>query len=182
MSVLLLNASYQPLRVITTRRAMGLILAGKAELITEGDGEIRSTSASFPMPVVVRLRYMVKVPFGARVPLNRRTLTVRDNGECQVGGCPRVGTTIDHLQPRSRGGRHEWVNVTLMCTHHNRIKSNKLMSELGWKLKTTPRPPRDHMLVMVAAKTTPKEAWMPYLVPTSAPREAWKPYPVSTAA
>ena len=182
MSVLLLNASFQPLRVITTRRAMGLILAGKAEMVTEGEGEIRSASDSFPMPLVVRLRYMVKVPFGARVPLNRRTLTVRDDGECQVSGCPRVGTTIDHLQPRSRGGRHEWSNVALMCTHHNRLKSNKLMSELRWELKTAPRPPRDHMLVMVAARTTPKEAWMPFLVPKSASPEVWESYPVPTAA
>ena len=169
MSALLLNASYQPLRVIPTRRALCLILAGKAELVEQvEDAEVRSATAAYPVPLVVRLRYMVKVPFGARVPLNRRTLTIRDDGECQVAGCGRSGTSIDHLQPRSRGGRHEWTNVALMCTHHNRVKSDKLLSELGWELKRAPRAPHDHHLILIAAKVEPKEAWLPYLLPSAA--------------
>lgn len=60
MAVLLLNAPFEPLRVISLRRAIGLIVAGKAEIIAEGDGEIRSVSVSYPMPAVVRLRYMVR--------------------------------------------------------------------------------------------------------------------------
>ena len=163
MSVLLLNASYDPLRVISTRRALGLVLAGKAEMLGGGDGEVRSATAAYPRPVVVRLVQMVKIPFGARVPLNRRTLAVRDSHACQVRGCARRGTTIDHVVPRSRGGRHIWGNVALMCWQHNRAKSDRLLRDLGWSLKTPPRAPVGPWLVLVAAQALPREEWMPYL-------------------
>ena len=163
MSVLLLNASFEPLRVITTRRAMGLVLAGKAEMLGDGDGEVRSATRSYPIPVVVRLKYMVHIPFGAKVPVNRHTVMVRDKGDCQVAGCPKIGNTLDHVLPRSRGGKHTWKNVVLMCARHNRVKANKLLSELGWQLKVAPRAPHGHYLVLVAAKTKPRAEWAPYL-------------------
>ena len=163
MSVLLLNASYEPLRVISTRRALGLVLAGKAELLEAGDGVFRSATRACPVPLVVRLRHMVHIPFGARVPLTRRTLAARDRGNCQVSGCDRRGTTIDHVVPRSRGGKHAWNNVALMCPTHNRVKSDRLMADLGWSLKSAPRAPSGHYLVLVAAASTPKQAWLRYL-------------------
>ena len=167
MSVLLLNATYEPMRVLPLRRALALVLAGKAEMVEAGDGEVRSASESFPVPAVIRLLYFVKLPFTSKVPLNRRTLSVRDEHDCQVAGCRRAGTTIDHVVPRSRGGGHTWENVVLMCRQHNRAKSDKLLSELGWKLKRQPRAPRGGgpYLVLVAASRTPAaaEAWAPYL-------------------
>lgn len=163
MTVLLLNASFEPLRVISIRRALGLVLAGKADLVEAGDGELRGASASFPVPVVVRLRYMVTLPFAAQVPLNRRTLAARDGGTCQVVGCVRRGTTVDHVIPRSRGGAHTWSNVVAMCQPHNGTKGDQLLSELGWELKATPRAPRGPMLVLAAAGTAPTPAWEPYL-------------------
>ena len=163
MTVLLLNASYEVLRVISTRRALTLVLAGKAEMLAEGDGEFRSATHSYPVPLVVRLRYMVRIPFGARVPLTRRTLSIRDGGACQVGGCQRNGTTVDHIVPRSRGGRHAWDNVALMCYHHNRAKADRLLSELGWGLRTIPRAPSNHRLILVAAEAALRDEWLPYL-------------------
>ncbi|MCY3851801.1 MAG: HNH endonuclease [Acidimicrobiaceae bacterium] len=150
MSVLLLNASYEPLHIISTRRALGLILAGKADLLEAGSTEMRSPSHTFPVPVVLRLRYMVRIPFAARVPLNRKTLKVRDNGECQVVSCRERGTTIDHVVPRSRSGDHSWTNVVLMCADHNLKKADRLLDELGWQLKTVPRAPRQHQLVLAS--------------------------------
>ena len=85
----------------------------------------------------------------------------------RVAGCHRAGTTIDHVVPRSRGGEHTWENVVLMCKQHNRAKSDKFLSQLGWKLKRQPRAPRGGgpYLVLVAASRTPAaaEAWAPYL-------------------
>ena len=158
---LLLNASYEPLHIISTRRALGLVLAGKAELLEEGDDPWRSATQTFPIPAVLRLKYMVKIPFGARVPLNRRTLSIRDNGDCQVTQCRKRGSTIDHLVPRSRGGMHEWTNVALMCSDHNLRKADRLLSELRWELKAAPRAPRQHHLLTAAARVDP--VWAPYL-------------------
>ena len=163
MSVLLLNATFEPLSVITIRRAICLVLAGKADLVEHGDGEIRSATCAYPVPAVVRLRNFVRLPFAHRVPLNRRTLAARDGGRCQVAGCTRAGTTVDHIVPRSRGGRHEWANVALMCYPHNRTKSDRLLSELGWALKAAPRSPRGARLLLVVGANTPAPTWEPYL-------------------
>ena len=162
-SALLLNASYEPLHVISTRRALGLVMAGKADLLERGDDHWRSASESFPVPLVLRLRYMVKIPFSARVPLNRRTLNIRDNKACQVVRCSKRGTTIDHIVPRSRGGQHEWTNVALMCSEHNLRKSDKLLHEMGWQLKSVPRAPRQHHLVMATSNALVNPVWEPYL-------------------
>lgn len=165
MSVLLLNASFEPLSVITARRALVLVLAGKAEMVEGSGDEVRSASASHPVPAVVRLRSMVKLPFRRAVPLNRRTLRARDGGRCQVSGCHRAGATVDHLVPRSRGGGHTWENTVLMCQQHNRIKRDRLISELGWRLRAEPRAPRGPWLVLRyphQAEAMPA-AWVPYV-------------------
>ena len=162
MDVLLLNASCEPLRLITVRRALGMVVTGRAVMVAAGDGHVRSASDEFPVPLVVRLCHMVRIPFAARVPLNRRTLFKRDGGRCQVAGCPDAGCTIDHVVPRSRGGRHEWSNVVLMCVAHNRTKSDRLLSELGWRLKRAPRPLAPAYALMEVGEE-PINAWAPYL-------------------
>ena len=171
MSVLLLNASFEPLSVIPTRRALTLVWSGKAEMV-EGSGDsIRSADESHPVPAVVRLRNMVRVPFRRTVPLNRRTLRARDGGRCQVAGCARAGSTIDHLVPKSRGGGHAWENTVLMCQPHNRAKRDRLLSELGWRLKAKPRAPRGPWLVLRhphRAEPIPP-AWAPYVGAAAAP-------------
>lgn len=166
MTVLLLNASFEPLRVITVRRALGLVLAAKADLVVPSDDDvIRSTGgAVFAVPAVVRLRRMVRVPFQATAPLSRRAIQTRDNHRCQVTGCNRKGQTIDHVVPRSRGGGHEWSNVTLMCTRHNSQKGDRLLDELGWKLDKEPSAPRGALILLARAGIqAPPPAWAPFL-------------------
>lgn len=163
MTVLLLNASFEPLRIITLRRALGLVLAGKADLIEAGAGNVRAATETFPVPVVVRLRTMVTLPFTTRVPLNRRTLNVRDHGICQLVGCDARGTTIDHVVPRSKGGEHTWTNTVLMCPAHNGEKGDRLLDELGWELKAPPRAPRGALVVIAASGVQPDAVWEPYL-------------------
>ena len=124
MSVLLLNASYEPLATVSWKRAMTLVLTGRAELIEQdGDRVVRSAGgAEFPFPNVVRLMKMVSFN-GMRTSetprFSRKGLSIRDNHECQVTGCDEVGSTIDHVIPRSRGGDTSWENCVLMCLAHN---------------------------------------------------------------
>ena len=166
MTVLLLNASFEPLRVITVRRALGLVLASKADLIVPHEDEvIRSTGgATFEVPAVVRLRRMVRVPFQATAPLSRRAIQTRDGHRCQVAGCSRKGQTIDHVVPRSRGGTHEWTNVVLMCVRHNSQKGDRSLAELGWSLKQEPEAPRGALILLSRAGIrVPPASWGPYL-------------------
>jgi len=144
MSVLLLNASFQPLHVVTTRRALCLILSDKAELIHSTDDVVWTAGGHrLEVPTVARLLYMVRVPFTRELTVRRAHVEARDQGECQVAGCRDRGTTLDHMIPRSRGGDHSWENVVLMCSRHNGVKGNRLLEELGWQLKQRPiMPPR----------------------------------------
>lgn len=166
MTVLLLNASYEPLRVVTRRRGLGLLLAGKVDLVVAdpGPGVRTSGGATYETPAVLRLRHMVRVPFRSAVPLSRRAIEARDRRRCQVTGCDRAGQTVDHVVPRSRGGTHEWTNVVLMCTRHNSAKGNRLLSELGWQLERDPVAPRGELVLLARAglRTAPP-AWLPYL-------------------
>jgi len=164
MAVLLLNASFEPLRVIPLRRAIGLILAGKAEVIAEGEGQLRSVSMTMAMPAVVRLRYMVRVPFAATVPLSRKAVLARDRRSCQFTHCSRVGSTVDHVVPKSRGGRHEWTNVVAACPTCNAKKGDRLLGELHWHLKATPVAPRGPIVLLTAAGVAhPPDEWVDWL-------------------
>lgn len=165
MPALLLNASFQAIRIISLRRAMTLVLTGRATMVEPLGEEWHTPNRTYPVPSVVRLVDMVKIPFSARVPLNRRALQVRDQGECQVVGCDAFGATVDHVIPRSRGGEHAWNNVVLMCAPHNERKGDRLLSEIGWELKTTPRTPRGSLVLLTAARTEPRDEWLPYLEP-----------------
>lgn len=162
MSVLLLGSDYRPLRVIPTRRAVTLLLAGKAEtVLADPEGvPIRSASMTMERPSIVRLHQAVRVPF-KRVPLSRRALTVRDGGECQVRGCDLPGTTMDHVLPRCKGGVTVWENVALMCPQHNHRKADRTLESLGWRLKRQPFEPRRYL--MLTDKATLPEAWVPFL-------------------
>lgn len=163
MQVLLLNAAYEPL--ISDRRAVELIVTGKAHTVEDGDLVMRSPSIEIPVPVVARLVAMVKVPFHARVGFSKARLRVRDNGVCQVAGRDRRGDTIDHLTPRSRGGDTSWTNCVLMCSACNGAKGDRTVAELGWTLKTPARAPRNILALSAPARRVP--AWEPYLTAVS---------------
>ena len=168
MTALLLNASYEPLMFVSMRRAMVLVLTDRATLLADSGETWRSQRAAYPVPTLIRLRDMVKVPFRKRVPINKNTLAVRDDGVCQVVGCERRGSTVDHVVPRSRGGEHVWRNVALMCVGCNETKGDRLLAEIGWRLKTEPRTPHGPWLMLAAARRiTPRDEWLPYLDPVA---------------
>lgn len=173
--ILLLNADYSPLRVITIKRGVGMVIAGKAEVIEEGDDPLRSAKATLKMPSVIKLTYWVKIPYRSKVPLNRKALIARDHGECQMiykdpgtgklVPCTRKGHTIDHVYPKSKGGKHEWKNVTLACATCNSAKANFTLEELGWKLKSRPEIPKVTNYVYIGLTEMDRnwEKWEPYL-------------------
>ncbi len=159
--VLLLNASHEVLRAIPLNRAVVLVLQEKAVVVEAGEEYVRSAYIKIPLPRVIRLKYYVKIPWNAKVALNRANLTARDKGECQRAGCSKKGTTIDHVIPRSRGGRTTWENTVLMCSSDNQRKSDKLLSELGWELKHKPTVPAGGRLIIGVVDLDP--AWAAHL-------------------
>ena len=139
--VLVLNQNYQPLNVCNARRALVLLELGKAELMTNGRGAIRSVSRSFIVPSVIRLVYMVKRPLMRR-RLSRRSVFYRDHFACQYCGEPTKLLTVDHIVPRSRGGAHAWENVASACIPCNHRKAGLTPKEANMRLISEPRRPR----------------------------------------
>lgn len=158
---LLLNASREPLCVVGVHRAIGLVLSGKA-VVLETDGRVlRSERLAVPVPQVVCLTRYVHVPYRRTVAPTRRTVLARDGHRCAY--CAGPANTIDHVHPRSRGGRHEWTNVVAACSRCNHRKADRLLSEIGWQLLVTPVSPRGSA-ALLAALARPHPTWSAYLV------------------
>jgi len=157
---LVLNASYEPLCVVPTRRALMLLLDDKAELIHPTERLFRSERVTLAEPSVVRLRYYVKVPYQARIALNRRAVFARDGHRCQY--CGAAAENIDHVVPRSRGGLHAWDNVVASCRSCNSRKEDRTPHEAGLVLRTTPVQPRERMWALIAGGSV-RPDWEQYL-------------------
>lgn len=137
--VLVLNASYEPLNITTWRRAMVMLIKGKAEGL-EHDAS-RPIRDDILLPTVIRLRQFVRVPY-RQMPLTRRNVFQRDGHRCQYCGCADERLSIDHVIPRSRGGADVWENVTTACLPCNVRKGNRTPREAGMPLSRQPhRPP-----------------------------------------
>lgn len=161
--VLLLNLSYEPLSLVSSRRAFTLIYSKKAEVVEKNPNAamLRSPSCTFEIPSIIKLKYFVKVPYRAIVPpVTRRAILKRDGYRCAY--CQAPADTVDHIIPRSRGGSHDWANVVASCKKHNILKGDKLLSELGWQLRVTPSPPRGKFWILRALDEV-DPAWEPYL-------------------
>ncbi|MFT7600292.1 MAG: 5-methylcytosine-specific restriction endonuclease McrA [Acidimicrobiales bacterium] len=157
---LVLNATYEPIGVVSSRRAVVLALANKVDVLADTGTRLESEHLSVPVPSVVRLRYFVTVPYERHAPLNRRAVFTRDNGRCQY--CQGPAESIDHIQPRSRGGKHEWMNVVACCRRCNSTKGDRLLDECSLRLRHSPTVPTKYSWVTVAVGSVP-EAWNPYL-------------------
>ncbi len=157
---LVLNATYEPLCVVSARRAVVLVLAEKAEVLHDSEEEMRSERLALKVPSVIRLRYFVKVPFRRRSALNRRAVFARDGGRCQY--CGAAAESIDHVVPRAKGGPHTWENVVAACRPCNTSKRDRLLSETSMVLRRRPSVPRELTWITVAVGTIPPH-WEPYL-------------------
>ncbi len=161
--VLLLNASFEPLTALPLRRAVVMVVCAKADVV-HGDAAglvLHSATASVVIPSVIKLRTFVRVPYHARVPMTRAALMHRDRYRCSY--CGARAETIDHVVPRSRGGEHCWENCVACCARCNHRKADRLLSELGWKLRVVPRPPRGQHWRLLATVPDADPLWLPYL-------------------
>src|SRR5436309_6043186 len=157
---LVLNATYEPLCVVSCRRALILVMSEKAELIHATENVYRSERRTVPEPSVVRLCHYVKVPYVARVALNRRAVFARDGHRCQY--CGAAAENIDHVIPRSRGGEHTWENVVAACRPCNSRKQDRMLHETSFALRRQPMAPRERAWILVASGQM-RPDWEPYI-------------------
>ena len=161
MRTLVLNAGYEPLTVVSFKRALLLVLNDRATVIESVEGSpVWGNTAVFDRPAVILLTRYVRVPMTRRVPVTRRGVLRRDGFRC--GYCSKPASTIDHIMPRSRGGADSWENLAACCLRCNNIKSNKTPQEMGWELRITPMQPRGGQWVVRGAERS-EPAWGPYL-------------------
>jgi 5-methylcytosine-specific restriction endonuclease McrA len=164
---LLLNASYEPLKVVDWQKAITLWCQGKVEVISVYDREIRSVSLSFRLPSVIRLlrRIKIKRQFDY-VPFSRANIYARDEYTCQYCGTvyPAAELTFDHVVPVAHGGRKDWENIVSCCISCNRRKGGRTPAQAGMHLVRHPRrPDRSPALrITIGIRNTP-ESWRDYL-------------------
>jgi 5-methylcytosine-specific restriction endonuclease McrA len=166
---LVLNASYEPMCVVSHRRAVVLLLGDKADVVAGTGLVLHSERLSVPVPSVLRLRTFVSIPFRRRVAVSRRAVMARDSGLCQY--CGLRADSIDHVVPRSRGGAHVWDNVVAACRSCNTRKRDRLLHETSMRLRRHPRAPLGASWSILASGSVP-EAWGPYLLETGFASEA----------
>lgn len=160
--VLVLNGNYEPLNVCTTKRAMGLILAGKATVLENGRGFIRTVSRTFERPSVIRLVYVVHRP-RPRVRLSKREILRRDDYRCQYCGRQVSNLTVDHVVPRHRGGTHCWENLVAACPQCNRRKGGRTLEEAHMTLLRQPFEPKPTARYLFGAYLESNEDWIKYV-------------------
>lgn len=161
---LVLNASYEPLSVVPTRRAVVLVMRGRAVSVVEREEIWFSERDAVVVPSVVKLTSFVKVPYRHSVPVTRRAVFGRDGHTCQY--CGGQAESIDHVLPRSRGGEHAWDNVVACCRGCNMRKGDRLPSEAGLVLRTKPAAPRRYAWIYASAGYSLDPDWHPYLKST----------------
>ncbi len=160
-SVLVLNQNYEPLNICQARRAVVLMLRGKAEVLESDSREIRSPSFSIHLPSVIRLVYLVKRPQPQR-RLTRREILIRDRYTCQYCGKETRELTLDHVIPRHLGGKHDWDNVVSACKACNHRKAGRSPKDAGMKLIRHPsEPPPVRYYIVYPVQAHPE--WEKYL-------------------
>ncbi len=162
--VLVLNASYEPLNIVSVKRAIVLLLKEKAELVEAAKAQVRAERLVLNWPLVIRLVTYVPLPRRLPLPLSRRTVLARDLYTCQYCGEQpgRTELTVDHILPRSRGGLTTWDNVVAACGPCNRRKGNRTPEEAGMKLLSEPTRPR-FVAVVLLGESHAHEVWQKYL-------------------
>ena len=161
-NVLILNQNYEPMSVISARKAVILMYLGKVEIIERHPfWEIRSVSRSFPFPSIVRLVSYIHVP-RKRVVLSRKNIIKRDSARCQYCGSHQKPLTVDHVLPKNRGGEDSWENLVCACVTCNNRKGNRTPEEARMPLLRRPQRP-SHLIFIQHFIGVVDERWKPYL-------------------
>ena len=164
---LLLNATYEPLKVVDWRKAVTMWCQGKVEIIAVHDREIHAVSITFKLPSVIRLLRLVRMKRRFDyVPFSRANIYARDDYTCQYCGKlhPTSELTFDHVMPVAQGGRKDWENIVTCCISCNRKKGGRTPGQAHMHLVRHPhRPERSPVLrITIGLRNTP-ESWRDYL-------------------
>ena len=137
--VLVLNSDYTPINITTVYRGFNLVTKGKAEILKSSESPIIAGSNTFIRPLIIRLLNYVKYRVH-KLKINRHRLFKRDNHECVYCGSKKY-LTVDHIQPKSKGGLNTWLNLVTCCGTCNRIKGDRTPEESNMKLRFKPYEP-----------------------------------------
>ncbi|MBW1973662.1 MAG: HNH endonuclease, partial [Deltaproteobacteria bacterium] len=159
------NATYEPLKIVSWKKAITLVILKKVEVVEEYDKEIHTVSFSIKIPSIIRLFRFIKRKEN-EVKFCRQNIYARDKNQCQYCGktFETKDLTYDHVIPKSRGGRTEWTNIVTCCIDCNRKKGGKTPEEAGLKLIRAPKKPKwlPVMTITIGLKKMP-QSWRDYL-------------------
>jgi 5-methylcytosine-specific restriction endonuclease McrA len=161
-TVLVLNQNYEPLNVCNVRRAVVLVLRGKAEVIEHAARAIHSATQAFTLPSVIRLVHMVRRP-RPQVRLTRKEIFARDGWTCVYCARQTRELTLDHVVPRHRGGRHTWENLVSACKACNHRKAGRTPQEAKMTLAFEPGRPRVSLYYPFFQYLHTRENWQKFV-------------------
>jgi 5-methylcytosine-specific restriction endonuclease McrA len=160
--VLVLNASFEPIHICTTRRAICLVLTGKANMVLNGRGVIKTVTREYPRPSIIRLERMVKRP-RPKVRLTKKEVLRRDDYTCQYCGTKTSHLTIDHVFPRSLGGLHSWDNLVAACPICNHRKGGRTIDQIHMELLRKPQEPPSSARYRFEHNLQDNQDWLPFI-------------------
>lgn len=160
--VLILNQNYEPLSVTEVKKAFIISYLGKAQIVETYRGiKLNTVNKSYPVPSIVRLRSYVRIS-RRRLSPTRKNILKRDGYRCQYCGTKIGPMTVDHIIPKTMGGRETWENLVCACVKCNTRKGNRSLKEAHFELIRVPRKPHFFYLLHNIVKA-PDPSWRPYL-------------------
>ncbi len=159
--VLVLNQNYRPLSVTKVKRAIMLIYLEKADIVEEYGFSIHSPSCELPAPSIVKLRSFIHFKMPA-IPLSKKNIIKRDRHTCQYCGAKSTPVTVDHIIPKTMGGKDSWENLVCACISCNNKKGNRTLEQAGLTLLSKPRRPQ-FFFILQHFYTLPDKRWRRYL-------------------
>jgi 5-methylcytosine-specific restriction endonuclease McrA len=159
--VLVLNQDHTALSICSVPKAFLLVYLNKAELVAQSDLlRLRTISDDFPLPTVIRLHRYVNLPYKG-VMLTRQNVFKRDSHQCQYCGITE-DLTLDHVLPKSRGGKTSWDNLTTACKRCNSRKGDFTPDEANMKLRIKPYKP-SFIVFLRDFSGAIEQSWIPFL-------------------
>jgi len=166
MRTLVLNAGFEPLAVVSFKRAIVLVMNDKATVLAaDVEHPVVGSFGAVDRPSVILLTRYVRIPTGRMIPVSRRGVLRRDNQRCAY--CGHSASTIDHVLPRSRGGKDSWENLVACCLRCNNVKGDRTPGEMGWTLRVRPKPPHGTAWLVRGVERAEAD-WGEYLSPAAA--------------
>ena len=162
VAVLVLNQNYEPLNVCNARRALVLVLRGKAEVLETGSAVLRTARQTFRLPSVIRLVSMIRRP-RPTIRLTRKEIFARDGWMCMYCGRATRDLTLDHVMPRHRGGVESWENLVAACKPCNHRKAGRTPEEARMAILKEPVKPRVSVYHTFFQYVATHEGWQKFV-------------------